>query len=304
MKRIILILLVFSVFPTLMSFARVNDTDSGDVLNTTNIHFTGKYCTVCHEKAPEKGGDKLLKYNGDYSKLCNCHGYTAKSYIHPVDIVPSEEKRAKIPEDLPLVDGKLGCYTCHDMYLQCQNGGYNQAVNKKFLRGPHYMKRTTLCFRCHDESQYARLDPHNQVSESGEINNDKCLYCHSEMPDAKNQSYSDIKLIGKLEVLCFRCHFKQSKFHPINANHLRVPSETVLANMEESEEKLGIILPLDNEGKITCPTCHNPHEKGVLPSEKPSAQGASEKYRLRLAAQHLQICIACHKDKFKDMKLE
>jgi hypothetical protein len=42
----------------------------------------------------------------------------------------------------------------------------------------------------------------------------------------------------------------------------------------------------------------------VLPSEKASAQGASEKYRLRLAAKNLQICIACHKDKFKDMKLE
>ena len=303
MKRFILILVVLTVFPTLMSFARVQDKDSGEVLDSTNIHFTGKYCTECHEKAPEKGGDKLLKYNGDYSQLCKCHGYTPSSYIHPVDIVPSEEKRAKIPDDLPLVNGKLVCATCHDMYLQCQSS-YNGATNKKFLRGPHYMKRTTLCFRCHDENQYARLDPHNQISDSGEINNNKCLYCHVEIPDPKVQTYSDVKLIGRLEVLCFRCHFKQSKFHPINANHLRIPSEAVIANMEESEEKLGVILPLDNEGKITCPTCHNPHERGVLPSEKPSAQGASEKYRLRLAAKNLQICIACHKDKFKDMILE
>jgi hypothetical protein len=221
-----------------------------------------------------------------------------------VDIVPSEEKKSRIPDDLPLVNGKLVCSTCHDMYLQCQNEGNTQAINRKFLRGPHYIKRTTLCFRCHEEKQYAKLDPHNQISESGEINDNKCLYCHAEMPDAKVQSYSDVKLIGKLEVLCFRCHHKQSKFHPINANHLRVPSEAVLANMEETENKLGVILPLDNEGKISCPTCHNPHERGVLPSEKASAQGASEKYRLRLAAKNLQICIACHKDKFKDMKLE
>jgi cytochrome c peroxidase len=74
--------------------------------------------------------------------------------------------------------------------------------------------------------------------------------------------------------------------------------------MEESVKELGVILPLDKEGKVTCPTCHNPHEKGVLPDEEASAQGASEKYRLRLAAQNLQICIACHKDKFKDMQLE
>ena len=201
MRKIVLILLALSVFPSLMSFALVKDKNSIEILNTTNIHFTGKYCTECHEKAPEKGGDKLLKYNGDYSQLCKCHGYTPGSYIHPVDIVPSEEKKAKIPEDLPLVNGKLVCSTCHDMYLQCQSGAYSQGINRKFLRGPHYMKRTTLCFRCHDEEKYARLDPHNQISESGEINEEKCLYCHTEMPDAKIQSYSDVKLIGKLEVL-------------------------------------------------------------------------------------------------------
>ena len=166
------------------------------------------------------------------------------------------------------------------------------------------MKRTTLCFRCHKEEQYARLDPHNQISESGDFDEKKCLYCHSEMPDAMVQSYNDVKLIGNLEVLCFRCHYKQSRFHPINANHLLIPSEAILANMQESEEKLGVILPVDNEGKITCPTCHNPHERGVLPSEKASSQGASEKYRLRLGAKNLQICAACHKEKFKDLKWE
>ena len=139
--------------------------------------------------------------------------------------------------------------------------------------------------------------------EDGTINHEKCLYCHLGMPDEKTQHFKDVKLIGKLEILCYRCHYKQSTLHPINANHLVIPSESILAIMEESVKELGVILPLDKEGKVTCPTCHNPHEKGVLPSEESSAQGASEKYRLRLAAQNLQICIACHKDKFKDMKL-
>ncbi len=304
MKKIILILVVVTVVPAMMSFARVKEKEAGVIKDSTNLHFTGKYCTECHEKAPEKGGDKLLKFNGDYSQLCKCHGYTPGTYIHPVEIVPSEEKKPHLPEDLPLVNGKLVCSTCHDMYLQCQDDKQTEALNRRFLRGAPYMKRTALCFRCHDEKKYAMLDPHNQISESGGINKDKCLYCHSEMPDADVQSYSDVKLIGKLEVLCFRCHYKQSKFHPINANHLRIPSEAIVANMEESEKKLGVILPLDREGKVTCPTCHNPHEKGVLPSDKASAQGASEKSRLRLAAKNLQICVACHKDKFKDMKLE
>ncbi len=304
MKKIILLLTALTVIPSMMSFARVNEENTGAVTDATNLHFSGEYCTECHVKTPQKGGDKLLKYDGDYGQLCKCHGYTPGTYIHPVGMAPSEEKISMIPDDLPLEKGKLSCSTCHDMYMQCQDDKETESINRRFLRGAPYMRRTALCFRCHDEKKYARLDPHNQVMEDGTINHEKCLYCHQEMPDEKTQHYEDVKLIGKLEVLCYRCHYKQSTLHPINANHLRAPSEPILANMEESQDKLGVILPLDKEGKVSCPTCHNPHEKGVLPSEDANAQGASEKYRLRLAAKDLQICIACHKDKFKDMKLE
>jgi hypothetical protein len=72
-----------------------------------------------------------------------------------------------------------------------------------------------------------------------------------------------------------------------------------MENMKESEKLLGIILPLNYEGKITCATCHNPHERGVIPTEKSSARGASEKFRLRVPGQSGEICSACHKDKFK-----
>ncbi len=68
--------------------------------------------------------------------------------------------------------------------------------------------------------------------------------------------------------------------------------------MKASEKKFNIILPLNYKGNITCPTCHNPHERGVLPPGQASAKGASEKYRLRMAAENLQICVACHEDKF------
>ena len=49
-----------------------------------NPHFTGKYCEMCHDKTPEKGGDTHLKYGGDFVELCKCHRYTAGTYIHPV----------------------------------------------------------------------------------------------------------------------------------------------------------------------------------------------------------------------------
>ena len=296
--KIFFIIILVIIFPCAAFSAEESEVSAAAVPETTDIHYTGQHCTECHEKTPKEGGNAFLKYNGDFIQLCRCHGYTPGTYIHPVDIVPSAEKRAKIPADFPLKNGIVTCTTCHDIYLQCQKKPQYKLLNKRFLRGAPYVSRTTLCFKCHDEKKYTMLDPHNQLTESGAIVIEKCLYCHVEKPDEKNATFQQVKLIGKLEVLCFRCHFKQSRFHPINANHLRIPSAEILYMMKESEKKYGIILPLDYEGKVTCPTCHNPHERGVIPGEKAGAQGASEKYRLRLAGKGLQICVACHKDKF------
>ena len=273
-------------------------TETETVTEDTDVHYSGKYCTECHEKTPRKGGETFLKYNGDFIQLCKCHGYTPGTYIHPVDIVPTKDKRRLIPDDFPLKDEKIVCSTCHDIYMQCQKTPRMKVLNRRFLRGAPYVSRTGLCFRCHDEKKYTMLDPHNQLTESGSIIENKCLYCHTEKPDEKISNFDEIKLIGDLEVLCFRCHYKQSQLHPINANHLVIPPDKIIANMKATEKQYGIILPLNYEGKITCPTCHNPHERGVIPRDRPSAQGASEKYRLRLSGVDMQICVACHKDKF------
>ena len=298
MKKSVIVIIFLLVLPSLLFSAKEKSNGAGTAPKDIDIHYTGKYCSECHEKTPVKGGDKFLKYDGDFTQLCKCHGFTPGTYIHPVNVVPSKEKRKKIPEDFPLKDGKISCSTCHDIYLQCRENPRYKIINRRFLRGAPYVSRTTLCFRCHDEKQYTMLDPHNQLTEKGAIIVDKCLYCHVEKPDEKTATFKEVRLIGNLEALCFRCHFKQSRFHPINANHLVKPSPAIIENMKDAEQKFGIILPLDYEGKITCPTCHNPHERGVIPWDKPGAKGASVKYRLRLSELNLQICIACHKDKF------
>lgn len=294
MKIITFIIFFLLLYPGVLHSAL----DSSPVSEDVDIHYTGKYCSECHEQTPDEGGDKFLKYGGDFTQLCRCHGYSPGTYIHPVDIIPSDEKKAVIPDEFPLKEGKLACTTCHNIYLQCQSLPKYKAINRLFLRGAPYASRTALCFKCHDEKKYTMLDPHNQLTEKGAIVVEKCLYCHEEKPDEKTATFNEVKLIGNLEVLCFRCHFKQSQFHPINANHLVKPNETIIKNMKETEKKFGIILPLNYDGKVTCPTCHNPHERGVIPRNKASAKGASEKYRLRLSEVNLQICVACHKDKF------
>jgi hypothetical protein len=297
-KRFVLIIIFLIIFPGILLFAQEKGKNTETVSEDTDLHYTGKFCAECHEKTPEKGGDKFLKFGGDFTQLCKCHGYTPGTYIHPVDIEPSEEKKEGMPKDFPLKDGKVSCSTCHDIYMQCQKKPRYKVLNKRFLSGAPYLSRTTLCFRCHDEKKYKMLDPHNQLTVKGAIIIEKCLYCHEEKPDEKTATFEQVKLIGNLEVLCFRCHFKQSQLHPINANHLVKPNPQIIENMKDTENKFGIILPLNYEGKITCPTCHNPHERGVIPRDKASAKGASEKYRLRLSEVDLQICIACHTDKF------
>jgi hypothetical protein len=313
MKRAVIIITLLAITPLINTVYAQEEgeqqlmfTDES-VTRSTNLHYTGEFCSECHEESPEKGGEKFLMFSGNYNQLCRCHGYTSENYIHPVNIEPSEEKKEKIPDTLPLQKGNMTCSTCHDIYLQCQRNMKTQKRNKFFLRGAPYARRTDLCFRCHDEAKYKRLDPHNQMDEDGEIIAEKCLYCHVEKPDVRRATYKKaegihgevVELIGNLEVLCYRCHYKQSILHPINANHLRKPSEKTMENMKESEKQLGIILPLNYEGKITCATCHNPHERGVIPTEKDSARGASEKFRLRVPGQSGEICSACHKDKFK-----
>ncbi len=260
------------------------------VTDDTDIHYTGKFCSECHEKTPEEGGNKFLKFGGDFGQLCKCHNYTPGEYIHPENIVPSEEIKAKMPDTMPLTDGKISCVTCHDIYLQCQKSKRLKWLNRRFLRGAPYGKRTGICFRCHDEKKYKMLDPHTQLNANGDIIVEKCLYCHVEKPDERQAPYKDVKLIGNLEMLCQRCHAERK--HPASANHLRKPSAGTLAIMKEGEKKFSIILPLDSDEKVTCATCHNPHEKGVIPDKMAGAKGASEKFRHRLPG---KMCMACHK---------
>lgn len=268
---------------------------------STNLHFSGKFCSECHNAEPRENVDQALRFGVDFTATCKCHGYSAGTYIHPVDIIPSPAKKIRIPAEMPLKDGKITCATCHDIYLQCRDDNVAKQENRAFLRGAPYRTRTGLCVRCHEQGKYKMFDPHNQLDHDGQIIEEKCLYCHVELPDANQGTFRSsgihsktVKLIGDLTVLCHRCHFKQSRLHPINADHFRVPSARILKNMLQNEEVLGMLLPLDYEGKVSCPTCHNPHERGVIPVERAAAKGADEKYRLRVPGQAGQMCRACH----------
>lgn len=106
-------------------------------------------------------------------------------------------------------------------------------------------------------------------------------------------TFEDVKLVGDFGTLCERCHDIDGN-HAGNVNHLKIkPSAKALAIMHNMKMKFNIVLPLDPTGKLTCATCHNPHERGVIPEDRPGAKGAGSKHRHRLPG---RICIECHID--------
>ena len=298
--------LIFFLSVGNISFAGQRDSKQLTFVNpevnaNTDIHFSKYYCNECHLNS-EGQGNMDLRFD-DYIQTCRCHNYTPETYTHPVGIKLSPEKRRRIPSDFPLQNNSITCVTCHRMTLQCQADSSMKKFNSSFLRVNPLLSRTAICYKCHSEAKYKMMDPHNQTDEQGNIVKEKCLYCHKEVPDVNRATLADpmgmeelVAPIGKLDVLCYRCHYKQITMHPINANHLRKPSARILKNIRRSERKWGVILPLDARGHVTCVTCHNPHERGIIPMGKTGAGGAGEVGRLRVSRAGDQICLACHQN--------
>jgi hypothetical protein len=196
--------------------------------------------------------------------------------------------------------------------------GWHTVHMKTFKRFTHRIpfRKTDICFECHKKTEYKIFDPHDQLNDKGDVVAEKCLYCHIKKPDTKHETFKEVKLIMDPEMLCLRCHSSHFHLkHPVNADHIRKPSAKMLEMMKTTEVLYGLILPLDYNGNITCVTCHNPHERGVIPAEKIGSKGASEKFRIRLpepaespelkrASEKVEfrmpsnrICLACHLDK-------
>jgi hypothetical protein len=262
--------------------------------NTIDIHYSAQYCTECHVDVPRKGSHPQLRYAGDFKVLCRCHYSTSNNYNHPVDRKPSREMIDRIPAQFPLRAGQLACSTCHDIVDQCRDNQLERTFLKeqKFLRGGPFETKTSICFRCHNRKSYQMLNPHRQLNAQKEIIQEKCLYCHSQVPDENQTRTDDARLIGDFETLCIRCHMKTPR-QDFHAKHLRKPTDEVLLRIKQMEDQHDIILPLNGEGMITCATCHNPHEKGVIPDIRAGAKGAGERLRHRLT-NHNTMCIKCH----------
>ena len=264
--------------------------------NHVNPHWKEVMCISCHEKEPAKG-EPNLRFKGDINRLCDrCHnGLFARRDMHPVGVTPSE--KVKVPDYMPLQDGKITCSTCHNSSLQGggERRGSARETNPKFLR--HGFKvRNEFCFRCHVVGAYGKMNPHKQLDPSGKINEQVCLFCHTSQPNVKVMGIEHVGFnTESLDEYCTSCHGKPEYFeyHP-NGPHLVEPTGKILDAIMTAPRRIGVELPLYHS-RITCATCHNPHEKGVIRIDA-AAKGADFPFRLRLGDSFL-ICRGCHADK-------
>lgn len=251
---------------------------------TTNIHHSGRHCELCHDPVPEGNDDLNLRFVHDDQATCRCHFGQTSSYPHPVEIEPSQAMLDRIPEAFPLSEGKVTCATCHDVGEQCRI----RPRGRGFLRGAPYASAKEMCFRCHDSSHYERRDPHQQVDLNGKLIEETCYYCHVDVPNVETDEFKDLSFVTDVEALCRRCHRHQR--HPGGVEHHVRPSPKLAERIEQMEAEHATLMPMTRGGQITCVTCHNPHEAGVIPAHRPSARGAGSPGRHRAP----NLCEECH----------
>lgn len=287
----------------LLATSRIARTD------VPNPHWTDDGCPGCHRKAPT-AKDHALRAGGNIIRLClDCHErISAHNYIHAVGMKPSSEKRNRMNEDMRQAlkrgGGVITCISCHDLTRQCHpERTADRRANPLFFRGGPYESRSSLCYTCHNPSHYERLNPHDQITDEGELNVQICLVCHAITPNRNEvKSIADVSfsMNEDLTKLCAGCH--PPRPHPAapvmystaGNPHLREPREDILQFIRETEDRRSIVLPLDpTNGKMFCATCHNPHERGVQVSDR-ADRGADGFRRLRGAQSDEGICMICH----------
>ncbi|MFQ5735610.1 MAG: hypothetical protein ACE5GY_01960 [Thermodesulfobacteriota bacterium] len=150
------------------------------------------------------------------------------------------------------------------------------------------------------------MNPHEQIDDEGMVLWRSCLVCHTEVPDLKKKNtIKDVKVRYSDEnynKICRSCHTVRK--HPgsegisatmasiVAPDHLVVPPKKIYMNIRLTKKEIPMMMPLDPEtGKIICSTCHNPHERGLLPGR---ADWGGD-YLVRLRSAGLEMCQYCHR---------
>ena len=252
----------------------------------SNLGFTSKgSCIDCHPVHGKNERDSVWASLGDGAspaQTCeNCHrpggpgkvmetphmGKVISDLRLPIGDFPAGNRKSHIENVLKLSDdGRILCTTCHDIHQQPQSS--------KLLR-------TTvgdLCGLCHQDKlgiQDSVHDPgaNEWAEELGFVSQGSCVDCHRiHGPARQGGVWEFMPSKDTQSQLCEICHQAAAPGKPVETPHV---GKALAGDSGE--------LPLGNDRRILCTSCHDIHQK---------APGA----KLRASRQDSSLCLSCHSE--------
>ena len=226
--------------------------------------FSSDECSACHFDEKETPMD----IKPAITKACGtCHSDIEEVMSHPTDVYPT----LSIPEDMPLIEGRLTCITCHYVHPEKNK----QFVNKKnFLRGT--VSGPIFCRVCHkiDEKGHiilenVHLGSYTVTDRTTRIDRMslECITCHD--------TYFK-EPTGSLGAGTWN-HFQKSFNHPIGIVYREISARKTRQFRPSNMLPEGIKL---FDGKIGCGTCHNIY--------------SGERFMLVINNLRSRLCLECH----------
>ncbi len=272
---------------------------------TPSPHGSPDGCSACH--APQAGPPRAIPRDAVDLLCLTCHdGIRATREPHPIGRPAEGAQLTRPPADWTLIQDRLSCLTCHDVLAQCVTSSPPRGGRSQLLREPPAGK--SFCGTCHVAASAPRHNPHRMTGADGTVDATACRFCHAEpmTSGAEAARTSEARLSSKEITLCGACHARHVDFfEPGHIGALAPPDMLERLRHRAADPNitagsaLSAALPLDREGRVTCSTCHNPHERGVFPDDHALSAGALSfpkpaQAEPRLRAHPLELCGACH----------
>lgn len=261
--------------------------------SVANPHWRPDSCHVCHESSADRDPRLVM---AEVDSLCvSCHdGKRAHAESHPIGW-PAAGSRTVAPHGWPLVEGRIGCVTCHTFDDHCTPSPQRPKENVAFVRGFDAAEPIGMCRACHTQDA-ARLNPHLPVDAVGHGGMNTCALCHSRTPpipaDGRRSGVANLRSDGSR--VCLGCHTMH--VDPAPQGHLNLPlSQAMMARLRESGAG-SPPLPLA-DGRVACYSCHNPHAHDTFQPESElgaAAESPAGQRDNRLRLGPVELCLTCH----------
>jgi len=226
--------------------------------------FSADKCGLCHYD--EKNEPMHLK--SEVTAGCKtCHPEPGEDKSHPTDLYP----KLSVPKDMPLIEGKLTCVTCH--FVHPKEDTY-AAEKNYFLR--RQVRGVFFCNICHELDKQKHIVSGNVHAGTYRVTDRstridrmslECIECHDSYIKEPVRSLG----AGTWN------HYNKEYNHPIGISYKNISDRDIRnykpAGMLSSEVKLF-------DGKIGCGTCHNIY--------------SGENYMLVISNRNSRLCFECH----------